>query len=123
MVRMTTPPVTPRWKRTRSDLLDESLQRFTLVWMKSLPEAVRPMQCARHYPRVLNKIAALWGLPDRCLDQLAELQTDRRGNRQGFGHGVLQELQHLQAYRITLLPTPAAQEEPDFPPTVPMGLD
>jgi hypothetical protein len=110
--------VQPRWRRTDAEMLDQTLQPFTMAWLKTLPEPVRPLACARHYPRVLNRIAALWGLPERCLDLLADLQTDRRGDRKGFGHGVVDELRHLQAYRVTLMPP----REPDFPPTVPMHL-
>ena len=108
------------WKRHSSELLDTSLQPFTLTWMKNLPADVRPLQCARHYPRVMNKIAAMWNLQERCLDYLQELLMDRRGTRQGFAHGVADELRRLISYRVTLLPEDAVPSS--FAPTEPAGL-
>ena len=34
--------VVPRYKRSGHGALDDSLQRLTVLWMKSLPEALRP---------------------------------------------------------------------------------
>lgn len=126
MPKPTTTPAAPgkpaadTWKRDTSELLDTSLQAFTLTWMKNLPAEVRPLQCARHYPRVLNRIAAIWNLQERCLDYLEDLLVDRRGKRQGFGHGVHDELRRLISYRVALLPDDAVPT--DFAPTVPSGL-
>lgn len=114
--------VVPRYKRSGHGALDDSLQRLTVLWMKSLPEALRPQQCARRHPRVLNHIAALWALPMRCIDYLDELQTDRRGNRQGFGPGVVLELQRLRARRAALAATARQLAAGDFPVTQPMAL-
>lgn len=114
-------PAVPRWKRSDHDTLDDALQRFTLAWLKTLPEPARPHQCARHYPRVLNNIAALWALPQRCLDYLDELQADRRGNRQGFGHGAAQELRRLRARRAAMASASGRGAAGDFPATVPMA--
>jgi hypothetical protein len=88
-------PVVPRWQRAAHD---DSLQRMTLAWFKGLPEPIRPVQCARLHPRVLNDIAALWRLPARCAVLLDELLADDRGERRGFSDGVTQELRRLQAY-------------------------
>ncbi len=118
--RMSDSPEDGAWKRHSSELLDTSLQPFTLTWMKNLPADVRPLQCARHYPRVLNKVAAIWNLQERCLDHLEDLLVDRRGTRQGFRHGVHDELRRLISYRVTLLPEDAVPS--DFAPTVPSGL-
>lgn len=116
------PPAVPRWQRKGSDASDDRLQRFTLAWIKTLPEAVRPQQCARRYPRVLNAVAALWNQPGRCAAYLQELHADRRGDRLGFGHGVADELRRLHAYRLSLLPAASRDEGPgDFNPTEPMA--
>ncbi|WP_326533148.1 hypothetical protein [Pseudorhodoferax sp.] len=115
-------PAVPRWKRSGHDVLDDSLQRLTLAWMKALPEPLRPHQCARRHPRVLNNIAALWGLPLRCIGYLDELQADRRGNRQGFGHDVAIELQRLRARRLALATKAQPAPPADFPVTQPMLL-
>ncbi|RCW75603.1 hypothetical protein [Pseudorhodoferax soli] len=112
----------PRWKRSHHDTLDDSLQRLTMAWMKALPESVRPHQCARRHPRVLNNIAALWGLPLRCLDYLDELQADQRGHRQGFGHEIALELRRLRTRRVALVAAARQSPPPDFPVTQPMAL-
>ncbi len=112
----------PRWKRSSHDTLDDSLQRLTMAWMKALPAPLRPHACARRHPRVLNNIAALWGLPLRCLDYLDELQTDRRGNRQGFGQDVSMELLRLRARRVALVSAARQLPAPDFPVTQPMPM-
>ncbi len=117
-------PPTP-WKRN-SQLLDDELQYFTQVWLKSLPDAIKPLKCAEHYPRVLNKLAALWSLEERCIDFLDELLSDRRGERQGFSYGITGELRLLRMHRVALRATPAATPEgpeTDFQATVPMPLD
>ena len=113
---------TPRWERRQGALVDEKLQRFTLGWFKSLPDAMKPVRCARHYPRVLNQIAQTWAAEAACLDYLDSLLADRRGNRRGFGYGVVTELRRLRAYRIALRPDRHASEE-SFAQTERMGLD
>lgn len=117
------------WKRNNSALLDQSLQAFTEMWLKSLPDKVRPTNCAEHYPRVLNKIAALWSLNERCIDYLNDLVIDVRGDRQGFSYGVLGELRRLRAHRIASMPAAQVPEptdphaHTDFMTTVPMAPD
>ena len=112
----------PRWKRSHHDTLDDSLQRLTMAWMKGLPESLRPHQCARSHPRVLNNIAALWGLPLRCLAYLDELQVDRRGHRQGFGHEIALELRRLRTRRGDQRHAARQLPAADFPATQPMPL-
>lgn len=122
-------PARAVWKRNNSELLDQSLQTFTEMWLKSLPENVRPTNCAEHYPRVLNKIAALWSLNERCIDYLNDLVIDVRGDRQGFSYGVLGELRRLRTYRVASMPAAHIPEPPDpgghtdFMTTVPMPPD
>lgn len=117
------------WKRRDSQLLDQSLQSFTEMWLKGLPEKVRPLNCAEHYPRVLNKIAALWSLNERCMDYLNELVVDVRGGREGFSYGVLGELRRLRTHRVALMAAAPPPEPPDanghtdFMTTVPMAPD
>lgn len=113
--------VVPRYQRSGHGALDDALQRLTVLWMKSLPEPLRPQQCARRHPRVVNQIAALWGLPQRCIAYLDELQTDRRGNRRGFGLEVTLELQRLRARRAGLAAMARQRAASDFPATQPMG--
>lgn len=113
------------WKRT-SPLLDDELQHFTRVWLNGLPDAIKPLKCAQHYPRVLNKLAALWSLEERCIDFLDELLSDRRGERQGFSYGINGELLLLRMHRVAQMGTPDAESEApqtDFLATVPMPLE
>ena len=102
------------------------MQHFTQDWLKGLPDAIKPLKCAEHYPRVLNKLAALWSLEERCIDFLDELLTDRRGDRQGFSYGILGELRLLRMHRaanLTLPDAPADFEQTDFQATIPMPLE
>jgi hypothetical protein len=122
-------PAQATWKRRDSGVLDQSLQSFTEMWLKGIPENVRPLNCAEHYPRVLNKIAALWSLNERCMDYLNELVIDVRGGRQGFSYGVLGELRRLRTHRVALMSAAPPPEPPDanghtdFMSTVPMPPD
>ncbi len=117
------------WKRHNTELLDTSLQSFTQMWFESLPDSVKPHNCAQHYPRVLNKIAALWSLNERCLDYLNGLVIDTRGDRQGFSYGVLGEMRRLRTHRMATMRLPPSQEptdfngHTDFMSTVPMAPD
>lgn len=110
------------WKRT-SQLLEDGLQDFTRVWLKGLPANIRPLKCAHYYPRVVNKMAALWSLEERCIDYLDELLADRRGERLGFGYGIPGELRLLRHHRAANRPEPEGDDPPtDFAPTVPMEI-
>lgn len=123
LLRTPRQPPAPRWERRPTALVDEKLQRFTLGWFKSLPDAMKPVRCARHYPRVLNQIAQTWAAEAACLDYLDSLLADRRGNRRGFGYGVVTELRRLRAYRIALRPDRHASDDESFARTERMGLD
>lgn len=122
----TPPPAPAAWKR-RPLLLDDELQPFALLWLQGLPDAVKPRQCAQHYPRVLNKLAALWNLDERCMDLLDELLLDRRRERQGFGYGIPRELRLLRQHRLSLSPGRDKRQTDvqakDFPPTAPMDFE
>ena len=53
-----------------------------------------PHRLEQHYPRILDKIAPLWGEPE--LDTYFEsLLIDQRGNRQGFPREVMTEILRL----------------------------
>ena len=58
-------------------------------------------QLAGQYPRVLNRIAAVWrrqAEADRCFD---ELLLDDRRTRQGFPQSVVYEIAALRHYHTT----------------------
>jgi hypothetical protein len=62
------------------------------VTLRELPE---------NFPRVLNRLAVVWGRPseaDRCFE---ELLMNSRANRQGFPLAVVSELTALRHFYVT----------------------
>lgn len=87
------PEVAPR-TRPRSPL--EPLQEATLRWIGELPEKVRPVELARLFPRVANKLCGLWIDPLLSDAYLTSLLMDSRdGGREGFPMAVAAELAAL----------------------------
>ncbi len=75
-------------------------------WWATLPENKRPVQLAKGFPRIVNHIAACWGIPGKCALYLNSLMVDPlRTDRRGFPYGIALEILALQ----TLL----AQEDPN----------
>ena len=70
----------------------------TTLWMAELPQAVRPVNLARKFPRIANSIAELWRRGARCEEYLVTLVVDLRGDRTGFPPDVAQELTALRSY-------------------------
>jgi hypothetical protein len=70
-------------------IMDEKLLKILKNRMEKYPHALE-----KQYPRVLNKILALWDTPgiDACF---AELMVDDRGDRAGFPHEVASEIFYL----------------------------
>jgi hypothetical protein len=69
--------------------------------MASLGTRVCVRELAGKYPRVLNRIAAVWRKPadaERCFD---ELLLDSRRTRQGFPQAVVYEIAALRHYHVT----------------------
>ncbi len=60
------------------------------------------------FPRILNKISLLWGHPE-CETLISTLVIDDRGNRQGFGLDIMDELLFL-AQITTLVCMPDASD-------------
>ena len=46
------------YKRTRTP--KEPLLDVTRMWLASLPQDVRPMELARQFPRIANRLRQLW---------------------------------------------------------------
>ena len=76
----------------------------TTLWMAELPQAVRPVNLARKFPRIANSIAELWRRVARCEEYLDTLVVDLRGDRMGFPSEVAQELTALRSYFAELHP-------------------
>jgi hypothetical protein len=74
----------------------------TLEWSASLPPNVQPTALLRHYARIANVIAAVWGEPKSLRSYMDCLCTDDRGNRQGFPPEVIHELVELREYYDSL---------------------
>jgi ankyrin repeat protein len=58
-----------------------------------------PVELERQFPRILNKIAELWGMPEMSA-YFDELLVDSRGNRKGFPPEVVQEIFFLNTLFI-----------------------
>ena len=91
--------IAQRAPQSRAVLLDT-----TTLWMAELPQAVRPINLARKFPRIANSIAELWRRVARCEEYLDTLVVDLRGNRTGFPPEVGQELTALRSYFAELHP-------------------
>ena len=88
-----------RTAQTSGVLLDE-----TSRWLASLPANVRPLACARRYPRIVNSIADLWRRVRQCEEYLDSLMIDERGDRAGFPLDVAKKLLALRSHYADLHP-------------------
>jgi hypothetical protein len=83
---------------------NEPLTEATAKWLAALPVEVRPVNLARDFPRVANKLCELWKRPAQCEPFLVELMFDQRGGRQGFPLSVAGELAALNSHYATIYP-------------------
>ena len=68
------------------------------AWLASLPDSVRPMELARHYPRLANRFATSWNDKAGVALVFDDLLADRRGTRRGFPPAVEENLLALWRY-------------------------
>ncbi len=87
---------------------------FTAKWILELPEAIRPMQLAKLYPRIANDVCRHWEQPEMWERYTADLLIMRRVGRarQGFPARVALELVALNAHHETLYPVTLAKTDP-----------
>ena len=78
-------------KRTRTP--QEPLLDVTRTWLASLPQDVRPMELARQFPRIANRLRQLWKQVSKCEEYVDALLVDCRGTRNGFPPKIVQELE------------------------------
>ena len=78
-------------ERHRDRVLSEKAQR----WLDRLPEDMRPIELSRGFPRIVNRLAALWHDEGLTEHMLTELLVDTRGGRQGFPAAVAAELKTI----------------------------
>jgi hypothetical protein len=91
-------------KRRAGPDAHESLREETTAWMRELPAGVRPPHLAERFPRIANKICALWMQPLRCAAYLSDLLIARRPNRKGFPAEVAMEIGNLSIHYELLNP-------------------
>ena len=99
--RLTLAPATgtiSEWQAVRrtNDATDNVLHDRAFKWLAALHTDMRPMVTARQYPRIVNRIADLWGHCEYTRLYFQSLLIDRRKGRKGFPPEVRQELEALQ---------------------------
>jgi hypothetical protein len=70
-------------------------------WLAVLPVAARPKALAQRYPRIVNRLAAIWKHPLQCERYLNELMLDKRGSRKGFPLDVASEIATLKLHFLS----------------------
>lgn len=90
----------PDWKSKRAPAahLNQELSLKAFKWLAAQPAHVRPHALARHYPRIVNRLAEIWQRPLQCESFLDELMMDKRGSRNGFPRDVAREIAALKTY-------------------------
>ena len=94
-------------RRRPQTAADRALTGQALEWMVSLPQALRPQQLGRLFPRIANALATVWPEPREALRALDGLLVDRRGGRRGLPDAVQAELRGLQSH-LESRPAPIA---------------
>ena len=90
------------WEGKRKPAAAESLRTVTIQWILKLPPHIQPRHLQVKYPRVANRIAALWDDWTGCESFLDDLLTDKRGGRKGFPLNVAQEIASIRDYYFRL---------------------
>jgi hypothetical protein len=90
------------WDGKRKPVAAETLRTATVQWILKLPPHVQPRHLQVKYPRIANRIAALWDDQTSCESFMDDLLTDKRGGRKGFPLNVAQELASLRDYHFRL---------------------
>jgi hypothetical protein len=95
----------PAWTSRRLNAeLCETIRQETVGWMRGLPDGARPAHLAEHFPRIANRICALWEDPVRCAPYLSDLLLIRRPAREGFPMAVANDIGNLTLYYTQLHP-------------------
>ena len=97
------PPRTPG----NADIAESShLSGDALRLLLTLEGQVALTNLSDQFPRVLNRIAAVWHQPSQADTVFTDLLFDRRIGRRGFPYAVISELIQLLAYHHKLHPPP-----------------
>lgn len=92
------------WHGERAPQPAEPVFEATARWMQTLPAALRPVETAKAYPRIVNRLAELWKRPSRCDAYFQTLMLDDRGGRKGFPPAVALELSALATHYEKVYP-------------------
>ncbi len=106
------PPTEPDWIQKRHPPPAVALLPEAEQWLARLPDAVRPSELQKSYPRIVNDLCRLWRQPARWERYMADLLIVQRGDRprQGFAPRVASELTALAAHHEESFPESTAQD-------------
>ena len=90
------------WEGKRKLAQAETLRTATIQWILKLPPHVQPRHLQVKYPRIANRMAALWDDQTSCESFMDDLLTDKRGGRKGFPLEVAQEVASLRDFHFRL---------------------
>ena len=93
------------WNAKRNPELssDRRLTEMTAAWLLALPVEIRPLQLARNFPRIVNRLSGVWQRPVNCDKVFEDLMIDNRGTRRGFSLEIAKEITELRAYYNTVI--------------------
>lgn len=69
-----------------------------MTWLLSLPKELRPLQCCKAYPHVVNHLAGWWDSPEALDSYFDDLLQSRRKQRVGFPAPIKAEIEALFAH-------------------------
>ena len=84
------------------------IERLAGVLGDEMP-GLYPQRTEEKFPRIVEKIAVLWGSPQMA-KYFAELLFDDRGGREGFPPDIMTELFRLANFYETLKPARTAMD-------------
>jgi hypothetical protein len=95
-------PKATNWETKRAPAAAETLRTATIQWILKLPPHIQPRFLQVRYPRVANRLAALWDDVTACERFMDDLLTDKRGGRKGFPLNVATEIASLRDLHFRL---------------------
>jgi hypothetical protein len=69
-----------------------------MTWLLGLPQELRPLQCCKAYPHVVNHLAGWWESPEALASYFDDLLHSHRKQRAGFPAPIKAELLALLAH-------------------------
>ena len=89
------PPSGVALRRTLPSEQDRTLSTEARQWLRGMSARERPLALCSMYPRLANRLAAVWDDPGQTKAVFDDLMIDRRGGRAGFAPLVASELMRL----------------------------